>query len=720
MMRSLGVLVLVAVCAAPGSARQAGEGTDAVAGDLAWPPRLPAEVEAAALILESEDRRYPVDGLLDLTASPDGEIRSRATLALGRVGSPQLLPRLIELTRDTDTVVRAAAAFALGRLEYELAVSTEDAERTRARDALLPLLDEPAALVAQQAARALGFVDGGATTAVAAWLHGASRSTPDRRPHAAVLAAMLNSWWRLGGADANAMRPFTGWPVDAVRLAAAHALRRLNDPNALPQLMPLIDDPDIEVRLMAVRGLRGAPQRVAESNAVRLLSTRDRRLQCEALTWLETTWEVEDGAAGDDAFVAVLRRSLDRDLHVRSCALRALGVTIARRGVASDRLLEGLNEQEEAVRLVAIRALVRASGKLLQEAIVRTRRRVGIEGATDLTDAVIEYLDESALEALWFARALARSEERVDQELAAALLRSGPQAVRAALLAELEDRAPTEAYQLAFDLVGGDLEEEALDLIARQHRASFLDEDPEVRAQLADVLWRRYFDQRASELRGRRLAALRALSAIEPDLVRRRLSVIRDEPDRFVRLAALDDIGGGADARGVLQHAEALLAPHATGRDHAMYVGLAERVLAMQSESPRLLLQTDRGEVVIELRPDWAPLSVVQLVDLTSSGFFADSRFDRVIAGFVTQGGGSIDGSLAPALRNEDSPIGYVRGSVGLAHAGRDSARSQFFVAHAAQPHLTGEYPMVGRVVDGQRAIELTQPGDRLRIRLDE
>ncbi len=722
MMRSLGVLALVAVSMGAGSGdlQQAGAGGQADGGDVGWPPPLPAAVEAAALILESEDRRYAAEGLLDLAASPDVAMRSRAALAIGRVGSPRLLSRLIELTRDPATVVRAAAAFALGRLEYDLAVDTEDAERTRARDALLRLLDEPVSLVAEQAAWALGIVDGGSATAVADWLHRAGNSTSETRPNPAVLAAMLNSWWRLAGADANAMRPFTGWPVAAVRLAAAHALRRLTDPNAMPQLMSLIDDPDTEVRLMAVRGLHGAPQRVAESNAVRLLDTRDRRLQCEALAWLETTWEVEGSAPGDDAFVAVLRRSLDRDLHVRSCALRALGVTILSRGVASDRLLEALNEGEESVRLAAMQALVRASGKLLEEAVSRTRRRVGIEDATDADAAVLEYLDEFRLEAVWFARALSRSDDHADQSLAAALLQSGPQPVRAALLAELEDRAPEEAYQLAFNLVDGDLEEEALDLIARHHKAAFFHDDPELQAEMAGRLWRRYFDQRGSESRGPRLAALRALSAVWRELLLRRLSLIRDEPDRFVRLAALDDLGRGSETQSVRRDIEALLAPHATGRDRGIYVELAERVLRLQSQDTRLRLQTDRGEVVIELRPDWAPLSVVQLIDLTVAGFFDGSRFHRVIAGFVTQGGASPEGVLAPALRNEDSPIGYVRGSVGLAHTGRDSARSQFFVTHSAQPHLTGEFSMIGRVVDGQRAIELTQPGDRMWVALDE
>ncbi len=719
MMRVLAVLVLLTGLIASGARgiQQVGS-VEPDGAAVGWPPGLPASVEAAALILESEDRRYAAEGLLDLTMSPDTETRSRAALALGRVGSPRLLSRLIELTRDPETVVRAAAAFGLGRLEYGLSVATEDAERVRARDALLTLIGAPDGLVAEQAAWALGMVDGGAATAVADWLRHAGQGTPETRPRPAVLAAMLNSWWRLEGADASAIRPFTGWPVAGVRLAAAHTLRRLTDANAMPQLLPLIDDPDDEVRLMAVRGLRGAPQRVAESNAVRLLGIRDRRLQCEALTWLETTWEAE--GAGDDAFVAVLRRSLDRDLHVRSCALRALAVTLDSRGVASDRLLEALDEEEGSIRLAAMEGLLRGSGKLVGEAIVRTRRRIGIEDAGETDAALLEHMDESRLEAVLFAKALMRSELPVDQSLAAALRRSGPLPVRVALLAELEDRAPEEAYQLAFDLLDGDLEEQALDLVARHHQAALFHDAPGLQTQLADRLWRRYFDQRGSESRALRLAALRALAAVGRDLLVRRLSLIRDEPDRFVRLAALEELGGVLETQGEMSDIGALLAPHAAGRDRGIYVELAERALALQQLTTRLRLETDRGEVVIELRPDWAPLSVIQLIDLTVAGFFDGSRFHRVIAGFVTQGGAAVDGSLAPALRNEDSPIGYVRGSVGLAHAGRDSARSQFFVAHAAQPHLTGEYPIVGRVVDGQRAIELVQPDDRMRVWLDE
>ena len=87
--------------------------------------------------------------------------------------------------------------------------------------------------------------------------------------------------------------------------------------------------------------------------------------------------------------------------------------------------------------------------------------------------------------------------------------------------------------------------------------------------------------------------------------------------------------------------------------------------------------------------------------------------------GFVTQGGGSATGGWAPPLRSEDAPVPYARGAVGLALGGRDTGRSQFFVTHAPQPHLTGEYPLFGRVLEGQRVIERIQPGDRMRLMLD-
>ena len=64
--------------------------------------------------------------------------------------------------------------------------------------------------------------------------------------------------------------------------------------------------------------------------------------------------------------------------------------------------------------------------------------------------------------------------------------------------------------------------------------------------------------------------------------------------------------------------------------------------------------------------------------------------------------------------------MAYDRGVLGLALSGRDTGTVHFFITQAPQPHLRGEYPIFGRVVEGQRVLERIQPGDRMRLRLKE
>ena len=75
-------------------------------------------------------------------------------------------------------------------------------------------------------------------------------------------------------------------------------------------------------------------------------------------------------------------------------------------------------------------------------------------------------------------------------------------------------------------------------------------------------------------------------------------------------------------------------------------------------------------------------------------------------------------GGAPGSLRSEETPIPYTPGTVGVALAGRDTGGSQFFVVHSPQPHLTGVYSVIGRVVEGRRFVDRIQPGDALRIRL--
>jgi cyclophilin family peptidyl-prolyl cis-trans isomerase len=142
-------------------------------------------------------------------------------------------------------------------------------------------------------------------------------------------------------------------------------------------------------------------------------------------------------------------------------------------------------------------------------------------------------------------------------------------------------------------------------------------------------------------------------------------------------------------------------------------------VTAVINKQVRWTLQTTRGEIVIELRPDLAPWAVATIVALTRKGYYDHLELHRVVPNFVAQGGDPTQsgwGGPGFAIPAEPSAgAGYVEGGVGMADAGRDSAGSQWFVMHGPAPHLDGRYTWVGRVVSGQSAANSLLIGDQVQ-----
>jgi peptidyl-prolyl cis-trans isomerase B (cyclophilin B) len=127
---------------------------------------------------------------------------------------------------------------------------------------------------------------------------------------------------------------------------------------------------------------------------------------------------------------------------------------------------------------------------------------------------------------------------------------------------------------------------------------------------------------------------------------------------------------------------------------------------------------TTKGVFHVALDPDVAPWNVATLVALADKKFYDGLVWHRVVPGFVVQGGdptGTGAGGPGYSVLAEPSPVGYVRGVVGIADAGKDSGGSQWFVTLAPAPHLDGRYTVVGRVPDGDMAVvDRLQVGDRI------
>ena len=136
--------------------------------------------------------------------------------------------------------------------------------------------------------------------------------------------------------------------------------------------------------------------------------------------------------------------------------------------------------------------------------------------------------------------------------------------------------------------------------------------------------------------------------------------------------------------------------------------------------NPTFIIEMENGQTMKgELYPETAPISVANFVELANSGFYDGVIFHRVIPGFMIQGGdplGRGTGGPGYTIKCETSaPRQYHdRGVLSMAHAGRDTGGSQFFICHTRETtqHLDGRHTCFGRVVEGLDVIDDIRPGD--------
>ncbi|MBU9714771.1 peptidylprolyl isomerase [Evansella tamaricis] len=126
----------------------------------------------------------------------------------------------------------------------------------------------------------------------------------------------------------------------------------------------------------------------------------------------------------------------------------------------------------------------------------------------------------------------------------------------------------------------------------------------------------------------------------------------------------------------------------------------------------------DSGDKInIEFFPNEAPGTVENFEKLANEGFYNGLSFHRVIPGFVAQGGcphGTGTGGSGKNIKCETAgnPHKHVQGSLSMAHAGKDTGSSQFFLVHEPQPHLDGVHTVFGQVIEGMEAVLRIKQGD--------
>jgi peptidylprolyl isomerase len=129
-----------------------------------------------------------------------------------------------------------------------------------------------------------------------------------------------------------------------------------------------------------------------------------------------------------------------------------------------------------------------------------------------------------------------------------------------------------------------------------------------------------------------------------------------------------------------------------------------------------LLMETSKGPVVIEMRPDLAPGHVARIKELARSGFYDGLKFHRVIDGFMAQTGcpqGTGTGGSGRKLKAEFSGEKHQRGTVSMARANDpNSGDSQFFICFDEAPWLNKQYTVWGKVIEGMENVDAINKGE--------
>jgi cyclophilin family peptidyl-prolyl cis-trans isomerase len=150
---------------------------------------------------------------------------------------------------------------------------------------------------------------------------------------------------------------------------------------------------------------------------------------------------------------------------------------------------------------------------------------------------------------------------------------------------------------------------------------------------------------------------------------------------------------------------------------------------ATANDLPRVKLETSKGTIVIELLENEAPGAVGNFVGLVEKKFYDGLVFHRVLGNFMAQGGDPTGtGSGGPGYNiycecEQPTARKHFRGSLSMAHAGKDTGGSQFFLTFRPTTHLNGRHTVFGRVIEGFDVLAKLQridPQDPSKVEADK
>jgi cyclophilin family peptidyl-prolyl cis-trans isomerase len=175
-----------------------------------------------------------------------------------------------------------------------------------------------------------------------------------------------------------------------------------------------------------------------------------------------------------------------------------------------------------------------------------------------------------------------------------------------------------------------------------------------------------------------------------------------DEADAY--LDKLSAVGGSADKQARVGELKAVIEDNRQKIKEEMTLRAAE---AEADDLPRVTIKTSAGDLVVELLENEAPNTVANFLSLVEKGFYAGTPFHRVIPEFMAQGGDPTGrgsggpGYAIPCETDQPHARKHFRGSLSMAHSGKDTGGSQFFLTFRPTEHLDGKHTVFGRVIEG-------------------
>ncbi len=609
-----------------------------------------------------EDQRITGDGqLFDFLANGDALLRRRAVEVIGRIQDKTDAALLIPMLYDKDEDVMREAIFALGQMGsiqatqplVELCDSTTAPETVAlVCEALGKIADEEGSNFLQEQLR--------------------HRAALVRREAAMGLARASNE----AGVPALLIAVHDADPT--VVWAMIYALEKIPDDRVGKEVLPFLESADARVRAYAARTLGKQKYADGVDALIAMLSDDDLGVTVNAARALG---EIEAKQAARPLGDLARRHSSH---HARIAAVEALG-RINSNAVGDPLMLASL-DASVGVRAAAVTALAQARGTGARMFIDQAIK----DGSRLVRAAAVEAYGVAGINAKkdWLMRTGARDDDPM---------------IRAA--------ASTALAKLEGDDITPFLIEQVNDpdwVVSAATVAALGERGAAEAASALEVL----YDNRVGRQDGNiHMEIMRALDKLElPGTAPFLREALQSKDYRIRRLAAE-----------TLSKLEVEFDP--ADSDRMFYENSADplrRELVSEPIGVRTAtLRTRHGHIEIELFGDDATQTVANFISLAEQGFYDGLTFHRVVPNFVAQGGcprGDGWGDAGHYIRSEFAQLRYETGMVGIAHDGKDTGGSQFFINLSPQRHLDGRYTIFGKVTKGMNVVWKLDRGDTFDV----